>query len=82
MSRVTVSTAASVGGCLVQYGIRGNEGAKQSHGYRNCPILRMKFVLAAISRAFSGNVGTGFPQKMRQIKNLHRFPIQLNREAV
>jgi hypothetical protein len=25
--------------------------------------------------AFSGKVGTGFPQKMRQIKNLDRFPI-------
>jgi hypothetical protein len=32
--------------------------------------------------AFSGKVGTGFPQKMRQIKNLDRFPIQLNRKAI
>jgi hypothetical protein len=34
------------------------------------------------SRAFSGKVGTGFPQKMRQIKNLDRFPIGLNRKAI
>jgi hypothetical protein len=32
--------------------------------------------------AFSGKVGTGFPQKMRPIKNLDRFPIQLNRKAI
>jgi hypothetical protein len=33
-------------------------------------------------RAFSGKVGTGFPQKMRQSKNLGRFPQRLNRKAI
>jgi hypothetical protein len=33
-------------------------------------------------RAFSGKVGTGFPQKMRQIKNLDRFPVQSKRKAI
>src|SRR5580704_13342048 len=32
--------------------------------------------------AFSGKVGTGFPQKMRPNKESERFPIQANRKAL
>ena len=32
------------------------------------------------TKAFSGEVGTGSPQKMRQNKKLERFAIELNRK--
>jgi tRNA(Ile)-lysidine synthase len=32
--------------------------------------------------AFSGKVGTGFPQKMRQTKNLEPFPLRLKRKGL
>jgi hypothetical protein len=50
-------------------------------GMRNLPAA-CEFVVIYAIRAFSGKVGTGFPQKMRQIKNLDRFPIQPKRKAV